>query len=85
MTGGGAAVHAVDIRRLFPGLHDTIYLNTASINVGRAPARAAYELAVERWSAGRFDWTEAEQAGEDARAIFAEIVGATARLPSFLP
>jgi hypothetical protein len=42
-------------------------------------------VAVERWSAGRFDWTEAEQAGEDARAIFAEIVGATARLPSFLP
>ncbi|MEN8582457.1 aminotransferase class V-fold PLP-dependent enzyme [Burkholderia sp. RS01] len=78
-------MHAVDIRRLFPGLHDIIYLNTASINVGRAPARAAYELAVERWSAGRFDWTEAEQAGEDARAIFAEIVGARAGEIAIVP
>ena len=44
---------AADIRQLFPGLKDTIYLNTATMNVGSAPAREAYELAVERWSAGR--------------------------------
>ena len=54
---------AADIRQLFPGLKDTIYLNTATMNVGSAPAREAYELAVERWSAGRFDWMEAERAG----------------------
>jgi selenocysteine lyase/cysteine desulfurase len=66
-----------DIRGLFPGLEDTIYLNTASMNVGCTPAREAYERAVERWSEGRFDWTEAEQAGEDARAAFAGIVNAT--------
>jgi selenocysteine lyase/cysteine desulfurase len=70
-------MNAADIRELFPGLTDTIYLNTATMNVGCAPARAAYEKAVERWSAGRFDWMEAERAGEDARAIFAEIIGAT--------
>lgn len=68
---------AADIRQLFPGLKDTIYLNTASMNVGCAPAKAAYEQAVERWSSGRFDWMEAEHAGEVARAMFAEIVGAT--------
>ena len=47
--------------------------------VGCAPAREAYERALDRWSAGRFDWTEAERAGEDCRAVFAEIVGRTSR------
>ena len=76
---------AADIRQLFPGLKDTIYLNTATMNVGCAPAREAYELAAERWSAGRFDWLEAERAGEDARAMFAEIVGATAGEIAIVP
>ena len=70
-------MHAADIRQLFPGLKDSIYLNTATMNVGCTPARAAYELAAERRSSGRFDWMEAERAGEEARAIFAEIIGAT--------
>jgi selenocysteine lyase/cysteine desulfurase len=78
-------MQAADIRRLFPGLQDTIYLNTASMNVGCAPAREAYERAVELWSAGRFDWAEAERAGEDARAMFAEIVGATAAEIAIVP
>jgi len=65
-----------EIRSLFPGLRDTIYLNTATMAVGCAPAKQAYERAVDRWSAGLFDWTEAERAGEDARAMFAQIVGA---------
>ncbi|MBB6403458.1 aminotransferase class V-fold PLP-dependent enzyme [Arthrobacter sp. AZCC_0090] len=78
-------MHAADIRQLFPGLESTIYLNTATINVGCTPARAAFELAVERWSAGQFDWMEAERAGEDARAIFAEIVGATAGEIAIVP
>lgn len=76
---------AADVRQLFPGLKNTIYLNTASMNVGSAPARAAYELALEQWSAGRFDWTEAERAGEDARALFAEIIGATAGEIAIVP
>ncbi|MCG2623643.1 aminotransferase class V-fold PLP-dependent enzyme [Arthrobacter sp. I2-34] len=78
-------MHVADVRQLFPGLKDTVYLNTATINVGCAPARAAYELAVERWSAGRFDWMEAERAGEEARAMFAEIVGATAGEIAIVP
>ncbi|MFC7849490.1 aminotransferase class V-fold PLP-dependent enzyme [Arthrobacter sp. NPDC057388] len=66
------------IRGLFPGLKDTIYLNTATMCVGCSPAVRAYRRALERWSAGQFDWMEAEQAGEDARGMFAEIIGATA-------
>ena len=69
-------MNGADIRQLFPGLKDTIYLNTATMAAGCTPARQAYEHAVDRWSAGRFDWMEAEQAGEDARAMFAQIVGA---------
>lgn len=74
-----------DIRGLFPGLKDTIYLNTATMCVGCAPAREAYELAVERWSTGRFDWMEAEQAGEGARGMFAEIIGAAAAEIAIVP
>jgi selenocysteine lyase/cysteine desulfurase len=74
-----------DVRQLFPGLKDTIYLNTATMNVGSAPAKAAYDLAVQRWSAGRFDWMEAELAGEAARAMFAEIIGATVEEIAILP
>ena len=73
------------LRGLFPGLKDTIYLNTATMCVGCAPATRAYELALERWSAGRFDWLEAEQAGEDARGMFAKIIGATAADIAIVP
>lgn len=74
-----------EIRELFPGLKETIYLNTASINVGCAPAMAAYELAIRRWSAGEFDWMEAERAGEEARAMFAEIIGAATEDVAIVP
>jgi hypothetical protein len=66
-------MNLADIRGLFPGLKDTIHLNTATMAVGCAPAREAYERALDRWSAGRFDWLEAERAGEDARGVFAQI------------
>ena len=38
-------MNVADIRGLFPGLKDTIYLNTATMAVGCTPARAAYEAA----------------------------------------
>ena len=78
-------MNGADIRELFPGLRDTIYLNTATMAVGCAPAREAYEHAVDRWSAGRFDWMDAERAGEDARAVFAQIVGAHADEIAIVP
>ena len=78
-------MNGADIRELFPGLRDTIYLNTATMAVGCAPARVAYEHAVDRWSAGRFDWMDAERAGEDARAVFAQIVGAHADEIAIVP
>lgn len=82
---GGWTMLGDEIRQLFPGLKDTIYLNTASMNVGCAPARAAYELAIRRWAEGTFDWSEAERAGEDARTMFAEIIGGTAAEIAIVP
>lgn len=73
------------VRERFPGLKDTIYLDTATMAVGCAPARAAYERAVDQWASGRFDWTEAEHAGEDARAAFAQIVGARPEEVAIVP
>jgi selenocysteine lyase/cysteine desulfurase len=78
-------MNVADIRALFPGLTDTIYLNTATMAVGCTPAREAYERAVERWSAGRFDWFEAERAAEDSRAVFAEMVGARREEVAIVP
>src|SRR5262245_4257974 len=69
-------MNTAEIRALFPGLQNTIYLNTASMCVGSAPARDAYARAVDRWSAGRFDWPDAERAGEESRATFAQMIGA---------
>ncbi|HEX5214408.1 MAG TPA: aminotransferase class V-fold PLP-dependent enzyme [Vicinamibacterales bacterium] len=75
----------VNVRALFPGLDGTIYLNTATMGVGCAPARAAYERAVDQWSRGKFDWLEAERAGEDARSFFAELIGGHADEVAIIP
>jgi selenocysteine lyase/cysteine desulfurase len=78
-------VNIREVRTLFPGLRDTIYLDTATMALGCAPAKEAYEQAVARWSAGRFDWVEAEGAGEEARAIFAGMIGASSDEVAIVP
>lgn len=50
-----------------------------------APAKEAYERAAHLWSTGRFDWMEAERAGEDSRAMFAQIVGASPAEVAIVP
>lgn len=76
---------AAEIRALFPRLEGTIYLNTATMAVGSEPARQAFARAVDRWCAGRFDWLDAERAGENARAMFASIIGAPTEDVAILP
>src|SRR5205085_10217092 len=73
------------LRTLFPGLTNTTYLNTATMAIGNTAARAAFADAVERWSAGSFDWLEAERAGEEARAHFAALVGAATDEVALVP
>jgi selenocysteine lyase/cysteine desulfurase len=84
-TPGATHIDVAEVRALFPGLRDKIYMNTATMNVGCTPAREAYERAVDGWSAGRFDWLDAERAGDDARSLFAEIVGASAEDVALIP
>ncbi len=74
-----------DIRAEFPALDDIAYLNTATMAVGSRSARQVLEHAVERWSAGRFDWTESERAGDEARAVFAGIIGARVEEVALVP
>jgi selenocysteine lyase/cysteine desulfurase len=66
-----------EVQSLFPALENITYLNTATMAVGSIPARRAYEKAVEDWANGKFNWTEAEQAGEVSRNIFASIINAS--------
>lgn len=74
-----------EVQQLFPGVHRTIYLNTASLALGNTLARTAYERAVAFWLEGAFDWAEAERAGEAARKYFAAIVGAEADEIAIIP
>ena len=63
-------------RSLFPALSHSGYFNTATMAVGNLPARQAYVRAVDEWANGKFDWKEAEKAGEDCRRLFAAIINA---------
>jgi cysteine desulfurase/selenocysteine lyase len=72
-------------RDLFPGAANVVYLNTASMALGAAPVRAAYEAALAAWTAGRFDFAEAERAGEAARQMFARLIGAMPREVAIVP
>jgi cysteine desulfurase/selenocysteine lyase len=74
-----------EVRNLFPGLNDKIYMNTASSTIGCLPAKKAYELAISRWTDGTLDFAEAEQAGEKARAAFAVFIGAETREVALVP
>ena len=64
------------LRALFPELERAVYLNTASMALGALPVRRAYERALAEWTAGQFAWPEAERAADEARVLFARIVGA---------
>ena len=46
-------MNADDIRRFFPGLKDTVYLNTATMGVGCAAAQEALAIAADAWTRGR--------------------------------
>lgn len=72
-------------RDLFPGTAGTAYLNTAVMALGAAPVRAAYDKALADWMEGRFDWAQGEQAGDDARAMLARLIGAQAHEVALVP
>ena len=73
------------IRTYFPGLQDKIYMNTATQNVGNRLASEALHQALNQWNKGEFDWLLAEAAGEENRAIFADIIGAKSEEIALVP
>jgi selenocysteine lyase/cysteine desulfurase len=73
------------LRHLFPALEQSIYFDTATMALGSTLARDAYARAVDDWSRGRFKWVMAEEAGEQARAGFAGIVGAQKQDVAIVP
>jgi cysteine desulfurase / selenocysteine lyase len=74
-----------DIEKLFPSLVDVVYMNTASLGVGTASASKAIIRAVESWGEGRFDYLQAERAGEGARHLFAQLISVAAEDVSLIP
>ena len=52
------------------------YLNTASYGLPPRPAHEALDAALADWRGGRTSWEHWGDAGEEARASFARLVGA---------
>ncbi|MBB5696524.1 aminotransferase class V-fold PLP-dependent enzyme [Muricoccus pecuniae] len=74
-----------EMERLFPNLRGTTYMNTASLAPGCGPAVNALTAAANDWARGRLDWAEAERAGEEARVLFAHLVGGRTDCVALVP
>ncbi len=74
-----------DAARCFPNLGGTIYMNTASVAPGCQPAVDALKAAADQWAQGRFDWPDAERAGEEVRAAFGGLVNAAPGTVALVP
>ena len=70
---------------LFADLGSSIYMNTAATGVGPKPAVDALQAAAAAWATGRFDYMEAERAGERARQLFAEMINVSADCVALIP
>ena len=74
-----------EVASLFPALAGTTYLNTATMGVPPSAAVEALSAAADDWGRGRLDWAEAERAGEEARAMFGQLVHAPAEAVGIIP
>jgi cysteine desulfurase/selenocysteine lyase len=73
------------VAQAFPELGEIIYMNTASVGAGCAPAVEAFVQAIDDWRRGRFDWTAGELAAEEARRRYAELINAPAETVAMIP
>ena len=64
----------LDVRPLFPGASERVYLNTASVALGSRRSADALETAVAEWKSGTFDWIAAEGVGEELRGHIASLL-----------
>ena len=63
------------VRELFPATGEVAYLDTAAYGPGPTPVRAAVEEALAEWACGTGSWRAWEQRAEEARGMFARLVG----------
>jgi len=63
------------LRQLFPATQQSVYLNTASYGPGALPVLAEVQAGLEQWSRGTASWRDWERRGEDARRLFAQLLG----------
>lgn len=66
-------------RQLFPALERQAYLNTAAVGLGSTVLRDAYRAYEESWTRDGLDFVRAERAAENARVLFARLIGAAAQ------
>ena len=83
--GGRDGVSPDEVKRLFPDLCGTTYMNTASLAPGCRPAVDALLAATKNWARGRLDWAEAERAGDEVRALFANLIGGQTDCTALVP
>src|SRR6266545_7557746 len=63
-------------RALFPALRSTVWLDTPAAPPGAEPVVRALLEAVSAWSSGGFDQHDWDAATDEARGLFARLVGA---------
>jgi len=63
------------LRELFPATRQSVYLNTASYAPGAAPVLAEVQAGLEQWSLGTASWKHWEARAEEARGLFARLLG----------
>jgi selenocysteine lyase/cysteine desulfurase len=62
-------------RSLFPALSKQVWLDTPAAPPAATPVSEALKEAVDEWTSGDFAWTDWVDAGEQARVMFARLLG----------
>ncbi len=78
-------INIEDARSLFPATGRLAYFNTAAVSLGSTALEAAYTTLIDDWTRSGFDFARGEQAGENARAAFAAVVGARVEDIALIP
>ncbi|MFD2467747.1 aminotransferase class V-fold PLP-dependent enzyme [Amycolatopsis silviterrae] len=67
-----------EFRALFPALRELTWLDTPGAPPGAAPVIEAMRETIDAWSSGRFEWHAWDDAAEQARELFADLLGVPA-------
>jgi len=62
-------------RCLFPALSRQVWLDTPAAPPAATPVSQALKTAIDQWTSGDFAWTDWVDAGDEARVIFARLLG----------